>query len=188
MARQAGPHFFTGTIDDLVFYKLGENYYVRRKGSVSAGTKKRMKQDNEYPVMRMRQKEFGAAAELVGKMYYTLPKAVRKHGLFGKLTGVAVRLLREGKNEEQVLTLLTVKCMGPLKLTMQPTKATRACTSLGRHTSLNAIQQHKALSNQSQIFSAFPIALPIDINEGTLKYKQKRPEYDSSLCIQTHDV
>ena len=43
MAKQAGPHYFTGTIGDLIFYKLGDNYYVRQKGEPTTGTKKRLK-------------------------------------------------------------------------------------------------------------------------------------------------
>ena len=35
MAKQAGPIFFVGTIDDLVFYKLGDQYYVKRKSDYS---------------------------------------------------------------------------------------------------------------------------------------------------------
>jgi hypothetical protein len=106
MARQAGPLFITGTIDDLVFYKLGEHYYVRQKGERTPGVKKRLKHDKGYALLQLKQREFGQASELVKTMYYTLPLDVRKQGLFGTLTGKAVRWLRQGKTEEEIKTLL----------------------------------------------------------------------------------
>src|SRR6476620_10077844 len=106
MARQAGPLFITGTIDDMVFYKMGDKYYMRLKGEPTPITKKRMSQDEHYPLLCLRKREFKAASKMVRKWYYTLPKEVRKLGLFGKLTGKAVRMLRKGVAEEEIKTLL----------------------------------------------------------------------------------
>jgi hypothetical protein len=106
MARQAGPLFITGTIDDLVFYKLGDNYYVRQKGERTPGVKKRLKHDKGYALLQLKQAEFGRASKLVKSMYYTLPLEVRKQGLFGTLTGKAVRWLRAGKTEAEIKALL----------------------------------------------------------------------------------
>jgi hypothetical protein len=111
MARQAGPIFITGTIDDLVFYKLGEHYYVRQKGERTPGVKKRLKQDKGYALLQLKQAEFGQASELVRQMYYSLPLEVRKQGLFGKLTGKAVRLLRAGKSKAEIKELLLQEMM-----------------------------------------------------------------------------
>src|SRR6476620_10669761 len=105
MARQAGPLFITGTIDDMVFYKMGDKYYMRLKGEPTPITKKRMSQDEHYPVLCMRKREFKTASQMVRKWYYTLPKQVRKHGLFGILTGKAARWLRQGKTEEEIKAL-----------------------------------------------------------------------------------
>ncbi|HYH15218.1 MAG TPA: hypothetical protein VD794_08360 [Flavisolibacter sp.] len=106
MAKQAGPIFFVGTIDDLVFYKLGDQYYVRRKSEPTAGVKKRLKRKDVYPVMHMRRDEFGRASRLAKAVYRTLPRRKRKHGLYGKLTGRAVKLLRHGMMPEAVKRLL----------------------------------------------------------------------------------
>jgi hypothetical protein len=114
MARQAGPLFITGTIDDLVFYKLGDNYYVRSKGEPTSTTKKRLKHDKGYALLQLKRSEFGRASELVKSMYYTLPLEVRKQGLFGTLTGKAVRWLRQGKSEEEIIVLLR-KVAQPVK-------------------------------------------------------------------------
>lgn len=64
MARQAGPLFFTGTIDGLIFYKVGDRYFVRKKGEPTTGTKKRLKDKACYPVLNMRKSEFGRASTL----------------------------------------------------------------------------------------------------------------------------
>ncbi|ANE50400.1 hypothetical protein [Flavisolibacter tropicus] len=105
MARQAGPLFITGTIDDMVFYKMGDKYYMRLKDEPTPGTKKRMSQDEHYPLLCLRKREFKEASKMVRKWYYTLPKTVRKQGLFGTLTGKAVRWLRQGKTEEEIKAL-----------------------------------------------------------------------------------
>ena len=47
-----------------------------------------------YALLQLRNREFKAAAQWVKTWYYTLPRAVRKQGVFGTLTGKAVRLLR----------------------------------------------------------------------------------------------
>ena len=45
---------------------------------------------------------FGIASKLVKYWYYRhIPKASRKHGLFGKLTGRVHRWLQEGKSKEE---------------------------------------------------------------------------------------
>ena len=43
MAKQVGPLFITGTIDGIIFYKLGDHYYMRSKGSYKSG--KQMRRD-----------------------------------------------------------------------------------------------------------------------------------------------
>ncbi|ANE52909.1 hypothetical protein [Flavisolibacter tropicus] len=120
MARQAGPLFITGTIDDMVFYQMNGRYYMRLKGEPTTGTKKRMSQDEHYPLLCLRKREFKEASKMVRKWYYTLPKTVRKHGLFGKLTGKAVRMLRKGMTEEKIKALLLQE-FGKVKPTVEQT-------------------------------------------------------------------
>jgi hypothetical protein len=124
MARQAGPLFITGTIDDMVFYKMGDKYYMRLKGEPTPATKKRMAQAEHYPVLCRRKQEFKQAAQWVRSWYYTLPKAVRKHGLFGQLTGKAVRWLRAGKTEAEI-KVLGLKAAMPKQKEPEPRKAAK---------------------------------------------------------------
>ena len=51
--------------------------------------------------------------KLVQDVYYRhLPKAVRKHGLFGQLTGLVNKWLYTGKQREEVKALLIAHCQG----------------------------------------------------------------------------
>ncbi|ANE52303.1 hypothetical protein [Flavisolibacter tropicus] len=128
MARQAGPLFITGTIDDMVFYQMNGKYYMRLKGEPTTGTKKRMSQDEHYPLLCLRKREFKEASKWVRTWYYTLPKEVRKHGLFGKLTGKAVRMLRKGVTKETVKTLLLQE-LGQVVTSVEPPVARKIMKS-----------------------------------------------------------
>jgi hypothetical protein len=109
MAKQAGPVFFTGTIDGLIFYKLGEEYYVRRLGKYK--NKKQMRRSPKYERTMKNADQFGEASALSKWIYYDhMPRAARKHGAFGRLTGVAYRLIQEGKSKEEVTAMLIAYC------------------------------------------------------------------------------
>jgi len=105
MAKQVGPVFFTGTIDGLIFYKLGDHYYIRSKGSYKSA--KHMRRNPKYKRTLQQADRFGEASQLLQEVYYRcLPKAVRKHGLYGKLTGMINSWLYQGKSKEEVQGLL----------------------------------------------------------------------------------
>jgi hypothetical protein len=109
MAKQVGPLFFTGTVDGLIFYKLGDHYYMRSKGSYKS--RKQMRRDPKYKRTMEKADQFGQASNLTKEVYYRyLPKAVRKHGLFSKLTGLVNGWLQQGKHKEEVLELLIAYC------------------------------------------------------------------------------
>lgn len=190
MARQAGPLFITGTIDNMVFYKLGDHYYMRRKGEPTPITKKRMRQKEHYPVLCMRKQEFGRASELVRSVYYThLPKAVRKHGLFGKLTGKAVRWLRAGKTEKEIQQLVIQAALPakenslPLPASTTPVhKTKRDFTPVGQCTDRTIDAQKPS---KIPVSSLFTVGTTLYKNNylASYAYKQKRPEPSSSLTI-----
>jgi hypothetical protein len=124
MAKQAGPVFFTGTIDGLIFYKLGEEYYVRRLGKYK--NKKQMRRSPKYERTMKNADQFGEAAALSKWIYYDhMPKEARKHGAFGRLTGVAYRLIQDGKSKEEITAMLIAYCRSfdPITTT-EPTTAT----------------------------------------------------------------
>jgi hypothetical protein len=103
MAKQAGPFFFTGTIGDVIFYKLGDQYYMRMKGDYN---KKRMQKPGAYPLMQLRQQEFGQASKLASGVRRQLPLAKRKEVTIGSLTKEARKLLRQGKTHEEIKAIL----------------------------------------------------------------------------------
>jgi hypothetical protein len=109
MAKQVGPLFITGTIDGIIFYKLGEQYYIRSKGSYKSA--KYMRKDPRLKRTMQKAAQFGQASKLVKEVYYRqLPREVRKFGLFGKLTGMVNGWLQKGKNREEVNELLIAHC------------------------------------------------------------------------------
>ena len=110
MPKQAGPVYFTGTVDGLIFYKLGENYYVRRVGHYKS--RRQMRRLSQYERTLENADTFGQASRLSKWIYYGhMPKCARTHGAFGKLTGKAYQLLKEGKCKEDVEQLLKNYCL-----------------------------------------------------------------------------
>ena len=119
MAKQAGPLYFTGTIGDLIFYKLGDNYYVRQKGSYNT---KAVQTPGARPLMQLKQGEFGQASKLASEVYRMLPKAMRGHGVHGRLTARVLERLRKGLTAEEIKTLLLQELQPtpPTSLPKQP--------------------------------------------------------------------
>ena len=110
MARQAGPLYFTGTIGDLIFYKIGENYYMRQAGSYNT---KAVQKPGARPLMQLKQAEFGRASQLAKEVYWRqLPREKRGWGVHSKMTKIARQLLQEGKSEAEVLALVVPLYLG----------------------------------------------------------------------------
>jgi hypothetical protein len=109
MAKQVGPLFITGTIDGIIFYKLGDQYYIRSKGCYKSA--KYMRKDPRLQRTMQKANQFGVASKLVKEVYYRhLPREVRRQGLFGKLTGMVNGWLQKGKTKEEARELLIAHC------------------------------------------------------------------------------
>ncbi|ANE51313.1 hypothetical protein [Flavisolibacter tropicus] len=109
MAKQVGPVFITGTIDGIIFYKLGDTYYLRSKGDYKSA--KRMRKDPNLKRTMANADRFGVAAKMVKRVYYRqLPGTVRKPGLFARLTGMVNKWLYQGKTKEEAQELLLAHC------------------------------------------------------------------------------
>jgi len=91
LAKQSGTVFFEGTIDDLTFYKMNGNYYVRRK---SRFTGKRVKKDPQFENSRRNASWFGLSAKLASKVYKLLPNESKGHGIISDITAMANRFIR----------------------------------------------------------------------------------------------
>src|SRR5688572_28396186 len=109
MAKQVGPLFITGTIDGIIFYKLGDQYYLRSKGDYKSA--KRMRKDPRLKRTMEKASQFGEASKITKEVYYRqLPKEVRRQGLFGKLTGRVNSWLQQGKTREEAKEALIAHC------------------------------------------------------------------------------
>jgi hypothetical protein len=106
MARQAGLIKITGTIGDITFYQLEEEYYLRKKTSLN---RKRFLKDPAFAGSRIRSAQFGVASSLASRFYRSLPKEKKGHGIIGKLSGIANTLLQQGYTTDETLTLLQKK-------------------------------------------------------------------------------
>ncbi|ANE51463.1 hypothetical protein [Flavisolibacter tropicus] len=99
MARQAGPLFFTGTIDDITFYKMEGQYLARKKSSLNC---KRFRTDPRFARSRKSAEKFGEASKLASEIYHQLPKEAKGKGVIGKLTREVGCLMREGKSIDEI--------------------------------------------------------------------------------------
>ena len=104
MAKQCGPIKLTGTIDNLCFYELEGEYYVRMKSSLDG---KRVKQDPAFKGLMWYADMLGKASQLASVVYRELCGGEKIKGLYPELKRKAYRLLREGVDAEEVLLLLS---------------------------------------------------------------------------------
>ncbi len=100
MAKQIGPFKITGCYDNICFYKMNGQYYARAKSSLDG---KRVKKDPAFRETRWHSNLLARSSKIAAAVYRGLPK---EKGLFRKLTGQAMRLLKEGKTTEEVFLLL----------------------------------------------------------------------------------
>ena len=109
MARQTGIIKVRGTVGGITFYKLNGIYYARAKTSLS---KERVQQDAAFARSRRSSAFFGTAAKLAKVVYRKLPVSKKGHGIIGRLTAKANRLLHEGVTANEVLAFLLEHYLG----------------------------------------------------------------------------
>lgn len=116
MAKQCGPLPFTGTIGNICFYKLGNQYYARMKSSLSS---KRVKKDPAFRRTMQHAGILAQASRLASTVYSRIPKDEREHSRYRKMTGAAILMLREEKTPDQIiLELATAYLQSPAEQTM----------------------------------------------------------------------
>ena len=99
MARQAGPIFIEGTLDDLTFYKMDGEHFVRMKSSL---TRKKVLESPRFALTRMHAGQLAEASRIASIIYRQVPKEERNIKLFRSIVGKAKMLLKEGKEKEEV--------------------------------------------------------------------------------------
>ena len=103
MAKQAGPVFIEGTIEDLTFYLVDGIGYVRRKSSL---TGKRVKRDPKFARTMQSAERLKRGSQLASNVYRSLPKEQQVYALYKALKRMAILALKEDKGEPEVRTLL----------------------------------------------------------------------------------
>lgn len=104
MAKQTGPVKLEGTIGNICFYKMGDEYYARLKSSLKG---KRVKKDPRF----RRTMEFAGmlkqASRIASGCYACIPKEEREHAMYRALTGMAMQMLKVGISPEEITAALT---------------------------------------------------------------------------------
>jgi hypothetical protein len=109
MARQVGPIYLSGTVGGVTFYRRESGYFARRKTSLN---KERFYSDRAFGRSRAAANVFGDAAKIASQVYQMLPREKRGHGVIGRLSGAANRLLHDGKSKEEVAGILIQQYLG----------------------------------------------------------------------------
>jgi hypothetical protein len=83
----------------LTFYKMYDQHYVRSKSSL---TGKRVKRSKKFARTMHNAGVMAKASTIVTPLYYELTEDWRCQDVLRKLTGIAVKLLHQGKSKEEV--------------------------------------------------------------------------------------
>lgn len=103
MARQSGDILITGTIENLCFYKMEGKYYVRAKSSLKG---KRVKADPAFKKTMYYAGMLANASKIASVVYKKLNEEQKAKGLYRKMTGEAMQLLKTGATYEETLVQL----------------------------------------------------------------------------------
>lgn len=104
MAKQVGNiKIGSQRIGRLVFYKMGNEYYVRTKSSL---TGKRVKKDPKFRRSMKSAGRLARASKIASAVYKALPANFRIFSLYRSFTGEAIMMLKQGMKEEEVLVKL----------------------------------------------------------------------------------
>ena len=104
MARQIGPIYIKGTLDDLTFYQMDGEHYVRMKSRL---TKKKVLTCPRFALTRMHAGQLAEASRIASIIYKQIPKEKRNIKLFRSIVGKAKVLLWTGKQKEEVIESLS---------------------------------------------------------------------------------
>ncbi len=103
MARQIGTYKITGTVDEICFYKMNGKYYARLKSSL---TGKRVKKDPAFANTMRYAGLLAEASKIASAIYRQLVPEQKEKGLYKRMTGQAMRLLKESHCPEIVKALM----------------------------------------------------------------------------------
>jgi hypothetical protein len=95
------------TIDDLVFYKLCDEYYARKKSTLSG---KRVKSSPEFKRTMLCASLLVRASRIGAVIYNALPPGWRQFWMYRSFTGEALILLQDNSFSDEEVKALLQKC------------------------------------------------------------------------------
>ena len=104
MAKQVGSIFLTGSLSDLCFYEMDGKHYVRAKSSLS---RKRVLKDPAFKKTRENAGLLGRASAIASRFYRSLDREKRNRRLYQMLTGRVMEQLKNSKNEQEIILMLS---------------------------------------------------------------------------------
>ncbi len=110
MARLLTPPDKYGTFGPVCIYHMYDADFMR---SASSLTGERVKKAVEFVNTMASAKRIGAASRLASAVYNMLPAWRRKHPFYRKLTGIAAKLLKEGREASAVVVELMIAIRPP---------------------------------------------------------------------------
>jgi len=105
MARLLQPPSFYGTCYGICTYKMYGQDFIRKASSL---TGERVKTEAVFKNTMSWAHRLAAASRLASAVYAMLPVSRRKYAIYRKLTGKAMRLLKEGIAEGMVVVELMI--------------------------------------------------------------------------------
>lgn len=99
MAKQAGLFKITGCIDNLCFYEMGGDYYVRSKSSLD---RKRVKTDPAFKRTRYYADVMGRASSMASSIRRCIPGWESNKQLYRLVLVECMQLIRLGWSEEAI--------------------------------------------------------------------------------------
>lgn len=103
MGKQVGPIYLERTIDDVCFYKMNGEYYVRMKSSL---TGKQVKTGKRFVRTMQSAGRMARGSKIAAGIYKALPVEIKEFSLYRALVGEAVLLLKAGKTDEEARLVL----------------------------------------------------------------------------------
>lgn len=103
MAHQIGNLFHVGTIEDVCFYKIDGQYYVRMKSSLTGDivkTSRRFRNTMRSAGLLAR------ASKIASAIYAQLPQGWKHFCMYRSFTGEAMYLLKAGRTDKEATQVL----------------------------------------------------------------------------------
>ena len=121
MARQVGPIFLEGTVDDLTFYHSDGKWLVKRKSSLN---RKKFLRRPCFAHTRRNAAWFGSANKLASAVYSCVLEPYRSRDFYNFLAARAQQLIREGLEGPAVMARL-VRYLRIVGVALMPEEATK---------------------------------------------------------------